>query len=294
LNATIGLLLLLAPGAVAAYGALNMLQGLLALPGLPGSAGTAEELLLRGAVLAALGLWSGPALLRRYGLLARLVLAKPGADELNRRITHLTQTRAETIDASASEIRRIERDLHDGAQARLVAIGMALDAAEHFLGTQPETARELLLDARGNSALALAELRGLVRGIHPPVLADRGLADAVRAVALDSPLRVRVTGMLPGRPPAPVESAAYFAVSELLANVVKHSGTAEADVDLRHESSALRISVRDNGVGGADPGHGTGLCGIARRLAAFDGVLVVNSPAGGPTEAMLEVPCGLS
>ena len=116
----------------------------------------------------------------------------------------------------------------------------------------------------------------------------------MRALALDSPLRVTVTGALPGRPPAPVESAVYFAVSELLANVAKHSGAAEAEVDLRHESGALRISVRDNGVGGADSAHGTGLRGIAPRLAAFDGVIVVTSPAGGPTEASLDVPCALS
>jgi signal transduction histidine kinase len=289
-NATIGLLLLLAPGAVAAYGTLNMLQGLLALPGLPGSAGTAAELLLRGAVLAALGLWSGPALLRRYGLLARLVLAKPGADELNRRITHLTQTRAETIDASASEIRRIERDLHDGAQARLVAIGMALDAAEHFLGTQPETARELLLDARGNSALALAELRGLVRGIHPPVLADRGLTDAVRALALEAPLPVSVHSDLTGRLPAPVESAAYFTVSELLANVAKHAHATSASVRIRTGERLLTITVADDGYGGADPSAGTGLRGLQRRLAAFDGTLTIGSPLGGPTAITLELP----
>jgi signal transduction histidine kinase len=290
-NATAGLLLSLAPGAVAAYGALNMLQGLLALPGLPGSAGTAAELLLRGAVLAALGLWSGPAMLRRYGLLARLMLAKPGADELNRRITHLTQTRAETIDASAAEIRRIERDLHDGAQARLVAIGMALDAAEHLLGTQQDAARELLLDARDNSARALAELRGLVRGIHPPVLADRGLTDAVRALALEAPLPVSVHSDLAGRLPAPVESAAYFTVSELLTNVAKHAHATSASVRISRGERLLTVAVADDGYGGADLSVGTGLRGLQRRLAAFDGTLAIDSPAGGPTAITLELPC---
>jgi signal transduction histidine kinase len=289
-NATVGLLLSLTPGAVAAYGALNMLQGLLALPGRPGGAGTAAELLLRGGVLAALGLWSGPALLRCYGLLARLMLAKPGADELNRRITHLTQTRAETIDAGAAEIRRIERDLHDGAQARLVAIGMALDAAERFLGTQPETARELLLDARGNSAQALAELRGLVRGIHPPVLADRGLTDAVRALALEAPLPVSVHSDLTGRLPAPVESAAYFTVSELLANVAKHARATSASVRIRIGERLLTVTVADDGYGGADPSVGTGLRGLQRRLSAFDGTLTIDSPLGGPTAITLELP----
>lgn len=290
-NATAGLLLSLTPGAVAAYGALNMLQGLLALPGLPGGARTAAELLLRGAVLAALGLWSAPALLRRYGLLARLVLAGPGTNELNRRITHLTQTRAETIDASAAEIRRIERDLHDGTQARLVAIGMALDAAEQLLGTQPDTARELLRDARGNSAQALAELRGLVRGIHPPVLADRGLTDAVRTLALEAPLPVSVHSDLTGRLPAPVESAAYFTVSELLANVAKHARATSASVRIRAGERLLAITVADDGYGGAELSAGTGLRGLQRRLAAFDGTLAIDSPPGGPTAITLELPC---
>ncbi|HXT89084.1 MAG TPA: histidine kinase [Trebonia sp.] len=290
-NATIGLLLSLMPGAVAAYGALNMLQGLLALRGLPGNAGIAAELLLRGVGLAALGLSSAPVLLRCYGLLARLVLARPGTDELNQRITHLTQTRAETIDASASEIRRIERDLHDGAQARLVAIGMALDAAEQLLGTQPDTARELLRDARGNSAQALAELRGLVRGIHPPVLADRGLTDAVRTLALEAPLPVSVHSDLTGRLPAPVESAAYFTVSELLANVAKHARATSATVRIRTGERLLAVTVADNGCGGADPSAGTGLRGLQRRLAAFDGTLTIDSPPGGPTAITLELPC---
>ena len=290
-NATAGLLLSLTPGAVAAYGALNMLQGLLALRGLPGSAATAAELLLRGAVLAALGLWSAPALLRCYGLLARLMLAKPGADELNRRITHLTQTRAETIDAGAAEIRRIERDLHDGAQARLVAIGMALDAADQLLGTQPDTARELLRDARDTSAQALAELRGLVRGIHPPVLADRGLTDAVRALALEARLPVSVHSDLSGRLPAPVESAAYFTVSELLANVTKHAHANSASVRIRRGERLLAVTVADDGYGGAGLSAGTGLHGLQRRLAAFYGTLAIDSPLGGPTAITLELPC---
>jgi signal transduction histidine kinase len=304
-NAVVGVVLLLVPltlfgaGVIAfiipALGSLpwfNGLQHLVPPPAFPGN--TPLTLFLIGSAMAAAGAWIAPPLLRGYGGLARWVLAPSAQAELELRVAHLARTRSESLDTGAAELRRIERDLHDGAQARLVAMGLTLDAAGRLIDTDPAAARTLLYEARDASARALVELRNLVRGIHPPVLADRGLADAVRAVALDSPLRVRVTGTLPGRPPAPVESAAYFAVSELLANVVKHSGTAEADVDLRHESSALRISVRDNGVGGADPAHGTGLCGIARRLAAFDGVLVVNSPAGGPTEAMLEVPCALS
>jgi signal transduction histidine kinase len=304
-NAVAGLVLLLVPptlfgaGIVAfiipALGNLpwfNGLQHLVPPPAFPGN--TALVLFIIGLAMAVAGAWIAPPTLRGYAGLARWILAPSAQAELEQRVAHLARTRSETLDTGAAELRRIERDLHDGAQARLVAMGLTLDAAGRLIDTDPAAARALLYEARDASARALVELRDLVRGIHPPVLADRGLADAVRAVALDSPLRVRVTGTLPGRPPAPVESAAYFTVSELLANVAKHSGAREADVDLRHESGALRIIVRDNGAGGADPARGTGLSGIARRLAAFDGVLVVSSPAGGPTEAMLEVPCALS
>jgi len=164
--------------------------------------------------------------------------------------------------------------------------------------SQPGVARELLNDARDNSAKALSEIRGLVRGIHPPVLADRGLAEAVRALALDTPLPVTVTGDLAGRLPAPLESAAYFAVSELLANVVKHADARQVLIDLRRDGEALRITVADDGHGGASPGaspgDGTGLRGVERRLAAFDGVLAIGSPPGGPTTITMELPCASS
>lgn len=240
------------------------------------------------------GLWLAPWLLRAYGLLARSMLAPSGQAELAQRVRELARTRAETLDAGAAEIRRIERDLHDGAQARLVAMGMTLDAAGALIETNPRAARELLAEARDSSAQALRELRDLVRGVHPPVLADRGLADAIRGLALDSPLRVHVSSDLNRRPPAPVESAAYFAVSELLANVVKHAGTGEAWIDLWHTDARLRLAVTDDGRGGADPARVTGLQGIERRLAAFDGVLGVASPPGGPTAVTLEIPCALS
>ena len=249
-----------------------------------------------------------------FSLTRRTIVADVRASRaaLTAQVEHLAETRSEAVDAAAAELRRLERDLHDGAQARLVAMGLTLDAAGRLIDTDPAAARALLYEARDASARALAELRDLVRGIHPPVLADRGLTDAVRALALDSPLRVRVTGTLPGEPgpgqpselrapgrrparlPAPVESAAYFAVSELLANVAKHSGAAAAEVDVWHSDGSLRVRVSDDGAGGADPSRGTGLSGIARRLAAFDGVLVVSSPAGGPTVVTLEIPCALS
>ena len=225
---------------------------------------------------------AAPWMLRAYGGLARLVLAPSEHSVLEQRVAYLAQTRQESLDTGAAELRRIERDLHDGAQARLVAMGLTLDAAGRLIDTDPAAARSLLIEARDASAKALAELRDLVRGVHPPVLADRGLAEAVRALALDSPARARVTGSLDGRPPAPVESAAYFAVSELLANVAKHAGAQSADIDLRHSLGALRISVRDDGAGGADPGRGTGLRGVERRIAAFDGVLADQQPARRP------------
>jgi signal transduction histidine kinase len=238
--------------------------------------------------------WAAPQLLRRYGLLARSMLAPAGQGELALRVRHLAQTRAETIDTGAAELRRIERDLHDGAQARLVAMGMTLDAAGQILADNPAAAQELLAEARESSAKALTELRGLIRGIHPPVLADRGLSEAVRALILDMPLRAHFSSELTGRLPAPVESAAYFAVSELLANVSKHAHASQAWVDLRHENGMLRIAVGDDGTGGADLARGTGLAGIERRLAAFDGVLALSSPPGGPTTLNMEIPCALS
>ena len=251
-------------------------------------------LILLGVTFIAAGLVTGPRLLRAYGLLARSLLGPTGNAALAERVQQLSQTRAETIDAGAAEMRRIERDLHDGAQARLVAMGMTLDAAGQLIDSDPASARSLVLEARDASARALAELRDLVRGIHPPVLADRGLADAIRALALDSPLRAHLAAELPGRPPLPVESAAYFAVSELLANAVKHAHASQVWIDVRHERGMLRAGVTDDGCGGADPARGTGLRGIERRLAAFDGVAAVSSPPGGPTVVTMEIPCALS
>ena len=261
-------------------------------PAFPGN--TAGTLIVLGLAIASAGLLAAPALLRGYGLLARSMLAPDGEAELALRVRQLTQTRTEALDTGAAEIRRIERDLHDGAQARLVAMGMTLDAAGQVIDTNPEAARALVLEARDASVKALAELRALVRGIHPPVLADRGLADAIRALALDTPARINLASELIGRPPEPVESAAYFAVSELLANVSKHAEARQTWVDIRHTDGMLRIGVTDNGHGGAEPARGTGLRGIERRLAAFDGVVAISSPPGGPTAVTMEIPCALS
>ncbi|WP_030175633.1 sensor histidine kinase [Spirillospora albida] len=266
----------------------------------PVDAGYGEGIMPRSATLViatlslAAGFMVGPKALDAYGRWTRTLLGPTEKSRLALRVRHLTETRSEAVDASAAELRRIERDLHDGAQARLVAMGMTLGAIEHLLEKDPAKARLLLAETREASAKALHELRDLVRGIHPPVLADRGVADAVRALALDHPLDVEVTADLPGRPDAPVESAAYFAVSELLANASKHAEADRVWIDLRHEHGMLRITVTDDGHGGASLDGGTGLRGLERRIATFDGVLALNSPAGGPTIVTLELPCALS
>ncbi|UQI48260.1 sensor domain-containing protein [Streptomyces sp. HU2014] len=241
-----------------------------------------------------LALWLAPRTVRAHGAWTRSLLAPSEVARMADRIEHLSVTRSDAVDTQMAEIRRIERDLHDGAQARLVAMGMTLDAAEHLLDSNPEAVRSLLIEARKSSSKALEELRDLVRGIHPPVLADRGLADAVRALALVSPLTAEVVVDLPGRPEPPVESAVYFAVSEILANAAKHSGGDRVWVDLRYDRGMLRVGITDDGRGGADIARGTGLRGIERRLATFDGVLAVSSPLNGPTLVTMEIPCVLS
>jgi signal transduction histidine kinase len=234
-----------------------------------------------------------PVLVRWVAQLDRAMLA-PSRDQLERRVAHVAQTRAEAIDHSAAELRRIERDLHDGAQARLVSLGMTLGLAEQMLTTDPEGAARLLAEARDSSTTALGDLRSVVRGIHPPVLADRGLAGAVQALALDMAVPVTAVVSLPGRPPAPVESAVYFAVAECLANVAKHAEATRASVELTWEDGTLRAVVTDDGIGGASLDKGSGLVGLARRLDALDGRMSVVSPDGGPTVVTLEVECALS
>jgi signal transduction histidine kinase len=213
---------------------------------------------------------------------------------LERRVETLTQSRAESVDFSAAELRRIERDLHDGAQARLVALGMSLGMAHELMERDPEAARRLLVEARDTSSAALGDLRSVVRGIHPPVLADRGLAGAVQALAMDLPIPVMVAVEMRGRPPAPVESAVYFAVAECLANIGKHAAARRAWVTMRHDGQTLAVEVGDDGRGGARAESGTGMLGVMRRLSAFDGTMSVSSPDGGPTVVVLEVPTALT
>ena len=221
----------------------------------------------------------------------RWLLGPTEASRLALRVSRLERTRIDTTDAQAEELRRIERDLHDGVQSRLVAMGMKLGAVEALIDRDPATAKKLAAELRQSSSAALTELRELVRGIQPPVLSERGLVDAVRAVALDSPLRVDVTVDFDGRVEPPVESCVYFAVRELLTNAVKHGEAQRASVELRYDGHALLVEVTDNGKGGANPARGTGLRGIERRLGAFDGKLTLLSPPGGTTTATMEIPC---
>ena len=240
-----------------------------------------------------LGVVMGPLLLRAQAWAAASLLA-PTREAMAAQVGQLAESRSQAVDASAAELRRIERDLHDGAQARLVSLGMNIGFAEQVLRDNPDLALNLLAEARASSGQALSELRTLVRGIHPPVLAERGLDGAVRALTLSLPLPVELHIDLPGRGSAPVESAAYFAIAEAFANVVKHSGANRAWVQLEYDSGRLVAIVGDNGTGGAALRSGGGLRGVERRLAAFDGVIAVTSPAGGPTIVTMELPCELS
>ncbi|MFJ9813962.1 sensor histidine kinase [Streptomyces sp. NPDC101151] len=259
------------------------------------STATMLTALLLGLVFIAAGLRLAPVMTTLHARLTHRLLAASRTTELTRRMARLADTRATAQHVHAAELTRIERDLHDGAQARLVALGLTLDEATRLLDTDPRSARTLLLDVRAASERALQDLRDLVHGIHPPILADRGLADAVRSLALDSHLDVEVTVDLPSaRLPAPVESAAYFTVSELLTNAAKHAEATRADIALAHDGTHLRVSVTDDGQGGADPAAGTGLLGVRRRLDTFDGTLALHSPPGGPTTATLEIPCASS
>ncbi len=224
------------------------------------------------------------------GALSRIVLG-PSRRQLEERVEILAQTRAGAVDAAAAELQRIERDLHDGAQARLVALALDLGMAEERFDRDPEGARELVEKARGEARLAMGELRDLARGIRPALLSERGLGEAISALAARTSLPTTVEADLDGRLPAPVELAAYFTVAEALTNAVKHARARSAKVRLWREDGRLRIEVRDDGLGGADA-NGHGLDGLHKRLAALDGTLAIASPVGGPTVLYAEVPCG--
>ncbi|MGY4929030.1 sensor histidine kinase [Streptomyces sp. 900105755] len=212
------------------------------------------------------------------------------SDELERRIAELESDRGVVVDTAAADLRRIERDLHDGAQARLVNLAMGLGLAKEKLLEDPEAAATMVEEAHGEVKLALQELRDLARGIHPAVLTDRGLDAALSSVASRCTVPVQVTADLPSRPAPAIEGIAYFTVSELLQNISKHSGARTASVDVWRADDRLLIQVRDDGRGGASLDGGSGMRGLADRLGAVDGLFVVDSPAGGPTTVTAELP----
>jgi signal transduction histidine kinase len=254
----------------------------------------ATQSILWATLLAVASVASAPFAWRILSFVAPRCLAPSTNVRAEEHVARLSSIRADLTQTQAAELERIERSLHDGAQARMVALGMHLSAAEQLVDTDPEQAKHILREARASSVIALDQLRTLVRGINPPVLVERGLVDAIRALALDAPVEVDVRSTIEGRPERPVEAALYFAVAELLTNVVKHSHATHAALELSHRRGVVWVVVSDNGTGSAAAAAGSGLDGIARRLAAFEGQVSVDSPAGGPTRVTLTVPCALS
>lgn len=249
--------------------------------------------LLQAGVYAAVLCWVVPLISRGQVRLAAFLLGSTDHESLIHRVERLTETRAEVLEAHGAELRRIERDLHDGVQAQLVAVSVRIGLAERALTTGAPVEPSLLRDAQTGVEDCLSALRDVIRGVYPPILADRGLGGAVRALAGGQrvPVTVRVPDDLP-RPPASVEAAAYFVVAESLTNVSRHSGAARAEVVVHRDGPDLRIMVRDDGRGGADQHDGTGLLGIRRRVAALDGHTGIDSPVNGGTTIEVRLPCG--
>ncbi len=221
----------------------------------------------------------------------RALLGPSRAEELEHRVEHLTQTRAGVVDAADAERRRLERDLHDGTQQRLVSLAMNLGMARAQVTTAYE-ARLAIVEAHEEAKAALAELRDLIRGLHPAVLEDRGLDAALSGIVARIPVPVRLTVDLGQRRPPPViEAVAYFVVSEGLANVAKHAQASQAEVVVQRTGDRLHVIISDDGAGGADPSRGTGLSGLARRASSVDGTFDIDSPPGGPTLLTVDLPC---
>ncbi|WP_250001512.1 sensor histidine kinase [Actinoplanes sp. M2I2] len=248
---------------------------------------------LYGLAWLVVGIFVGPLLVRTQAWAGRRLLAPPPGTDLSLRIVELTATRAAALDAHAAELRRIERSLHDGAQNRLVAVSVLLGAARRAVARDPADAGELLDRAQEAAEQALAELRTVVRGILPPVLDGRGLDGALAGLAADCVVPCRLDVDLPRRCAVSVEATAYFVVAESLTNVTKHSGATAVQVTARMEDQTLKLTIEDNGRGGADESGGSGITGIRRRVEAYDGTLTLTSPAGGPTTMRVELPCGL-
>jgi signal transduction histidine kinase len=247
-----------------------------------------------GVSLVVVSLVSGFFSWRVVAPLAERWLRPADGDAMGARVRELERQRSELTVIQAAEIRRIERDLHDGAQARLVAVGLSLATAEKLMDVDPERAKALLREARDGTSESLAELRDLVRGVNPPVLVERGVVEAIRALGIDIGLNVHVDSTAGTRFEPPIEAAVYFSVAELLANVAKYASAARVDVHVRQSATAIEVDVTDDGQGGASMVPGSGLDGIRRRVAAFDGTFTVNSPSGGPTRSRIVIPCASS
>lgn len=243
-----------------------------------------------GLLLLILAPVSARLLQRVHARWVKFMLATDVSETLAERVASLTETRKTALELQEAEIRRIERDLHDGAQARLVTMGMSLTQASRLLEHDPDGARAMLDAAKGDSAEALRELRTLVRGIRPPILADRGLVEAVRSLAKASPIETRVVSNLTTRLVPTLETALYFAVAELLTNAAKHSCATEVVVELSGDDEVVTVAVTDNGIGGAELSDDGGLAGLTQRLAPFDATFEFVSPVGGPTVAKVTAP----
>ncbi|MFI9505823.1 sensor histidine kinase [Nocardia sp. NPDC052566] len=233
-----------------------------------------------------------PVIARWQALIVRALLGPTEGAALAHRVAELTATRAAALDAHGAELRRIERDLHDGAQARIAAVIMQLGLADQLRERDPGKAQELVRKAQDTATDALAELRDVLRSVYPPVLADRGLASAVSALAARSPIPCTLEVRESGRRPAAVEAAAYFVIAEALTNATKHSGAKAISVVLGGGPELLTVEVRDDGIGDAEETEDGGLAGIRRRAEALDGQMELSSPPGGPTVLRVALPCG--
>jgi signal transduction histidine kinase len=247
----------------------------------PAALGVVQPVLVAGprtaGLIAQLDAWAADALL--------------GPNRWQRRLVDLTESRAGVVDAADTERRRIERDLHDGAQQRLVSLAMNLGLARASLPDLPDEAKQVIVDAHEEAKEALTELRTLVRGLHPAILDDRGLDAALSGIAVRAAVPVHLSVDVLDRASPTIEAVAYFTVSEALANVAKHAAASRAEIEVRRHGDVLAVTVTDDGIGGADPSRGTGLTGLAHRVHSVDGTLSVSSPVGGPTVVRAELPC---
>ncbi|GAA0952697.1 sensor histidine kinase [Actinocorallia libanotica] len=243
------------------------------------------------AVLGAMALWVLPALARLHARMCLAALAPSAHDRLTERVDVLTRSRVGVVDAHGTELQRIERDLHDGTQARLVAIAMQLGLARETLTDGQDTVAALLEQAHETAEEAMVELRAVLQTISPPILADRGLDGALAALAARSGVPVHIELADLGTLPATVEAVAYHVIAEALTNVTKHAAATRAALRVERARDMLSITVTDDGKGGADETHGTGIAGIRRRIAALDGTVRLDSPPGGPTTLAIRIPC---